>query len=421
MTTLNTNLHQKILNEYLNSDIKIKSIDRLNEYIAYCIDNNQNKRILNENGYSKTSLHHILPKAKDCFPEFKDLKVNKWNGTHLLYSDHYYAHWLITEAIDSYSQLYAFCQMHNMDTKNGRINEIDLIQPDEFQEKMEERSRKQNEWSMNNPEKVKERAHRGVNTKNNRMYNNMTYKEYTSKLMSGSNNIVHLDGVVEKIRNTKLTTFIDGKNLDTISAERAAATMKMPDKNGITQYQKNGKKLSKTLKKIVFFEGKQITLKEQFGILRSRRQIKKGKVYKLMSIYYPNFVEYLYAAEIRNISAGLILCTKENYLGVINSSVLCNNNKKKYIGLYVEKVQNTETQMSDFDDIIFKTKYKEKFFIIKSVFDKNTYMKLTIVNARKISRVLVNKTKENYLGKNNQYQLKNKSYIGFYVDKIIYE
>lgn len=134
---MTTNLHQQILNEFLNSNIKIKSLDKLNEYIAYCINNNQNKPIK-----SKTSHHHILPKAKDCFPELENLKVNKWNGTHLMYFDHYYAHWLMTEAINNYSQLYAFCAMHNMDTKKGRILESNLIPAEEFQEKMKEREHK---------------------------------------------------------------------------------------------------------------------------------------------------------------------------------------------------------------------------------------------------------------------------------------
>jgi len=139
---MTTNLHQKILNEFLNSNIKIKSLDRLKEYI-------------NENGYSKTSYHHILPKAKDCFPEFKDLKVNKWNGTHLYHKDHYYIHWLLTEAIDNYGQLFAFCLMHNMDTKLGRIDELDLISAKKFQKKMEERNKEISKWRENNSEKVK--------------------------------------------------------------------------------------------------------------------------------------------------------------------------------------------------------------------------------------------------------------------------
>ena len=129
----------KILQEFLNSDIKIKSKEKLEQYIDYCIKNNQKERIK-----CKTSYHHILPKS--LFPLYSKLKENPWNGTHLLYSEHYYVHWLITESIDDYGQLHAFVAMHNKDIKNGRIEEKDLIPKDEFQEKMEERGNKYREW-----------------------------------------------------------------------------------------------------------------------------------------------------------------------------------------------------------------------------------------------------------------------------------
>jgi hypothetical protein len=57
-----------------------------------------------------------------------------------MYADHYYAHWLLTEAIKSSSMIFAFCAMHNKDTKLGRIEESDLIPSDDFQAKMEQRS-----------------------------------------------------------------------------------------------------------------------------------------------------------------------------------------------------------------------------------------------------------------------------------------
>ena len=136
----------KILQEFLNSDIKIKSKEKLKQYIDYCIDNNQKERLHKEDGYSKSSYHHILPKS--LFPLYSKLKENPWNGTHLLYSDHYYAHWLITESIDDYGQLHAFVAMHNKDIKNGRIEEKDLIPKDEFQEKMEEKNKKHSETMM---------------------------------------------------------------------------------------------------------------------------------------------------------------------------------------------------------------------------------------------------------------------------------
>ena len=121
----------KILQEFLDSNIKIISQEKLIKYIEYCLYKNKNKRIKNKDGYNKTSYHHILPKS--LFGMYKNLKQNSWNGTYLLYSDHYYAHWLLTEAIEDYGQLEAFCKMHNCDMKLGRISESDLISSDEFQ------------------------------------------------------------------------------------------------------------------------------------------------------------------------------------------------------------------------------------------------------------------------------------------------
>ena len=128
----------KILQEFLNSNIKILSQEKLKQYVEYCIYKNQINKLKNKDGYAKTAYHHILPKA--LFPEYKNLKENTWNGTHLLYSDHYYVHWLLTEAIDDYGQLFAFCKMHNCDIKSGRIEESDIISLEEFQKKMEKRN-----------------------------------------------------------------------------------------------------------------------------------------------------------------------------------------------------------------------------------------------------------------------------------------
>lgn len=128
----------KIIQEFLNSDIKIKSIQKLEYYIDFCLDN----RTFAFKG--KTSHHHILPNI--LFERYSNLKENPWNGVHLKYSKHYEAHFYLTEAIDDYSQLHAFIAMHNKDIKSGKIEEKDLIPVEEFQSKMEERGRKHSEY-----------------------------------------------------------------------------------------------------------------------------------------------------------------------------------------------------------------------------------------------------------------------------------
>lgn len=96
----------KLLQEFLNSNIKIKSLEKLHEYIDYCIENNQGKRIKGE-----TAHHHILPKAKRLFPEYKDLKKNIWNGTYLLFHNHLKAHYLLALATEQTDMVYSYDRM----------------------------------------------------------------------------------------------------------------------------------------------------------------------------------------------------------------------------------------------------------------------------------------------------------------------
>lgn len=63
----------------------------LNRYITF-IQNCQLKNI-DYNGY--TEKHHICPKAKDMFPEYKSFKINNWNRVILTARQHFIAHWLL--------------------------------------------------------------------------------------------------------------------------------------------------------------------------------------------------------------------------------------------------------------------------------------------------------------------------------------
>ena len=87
-------MKNKILQEFLDSDVIIKSTTKLEEYIDFCIYNNQKAKIK-----SKTEYHHILPKA--LFEEYSKLSSHLWNGTHLLFEDHYIAHSMLAEALNS--------------------------------------------------------------------------------------------------------------------------------------------------------------------------------------------------------------------------------------------------------------------------------------------------------------------------------
>ena len=42
-----------------------------------------------------TEHHHILPKCKGMFPEYKSLYKHPWNGAHLTQRQHFIAHWML--------------------------------------------------------------------------------------------------------------------------------------------------------------------------------------------------------------------------------------------------------------------------------------------------------------------------------------
>lgn len=67
----------------------------------------------------KTHLHHILPKAKDFFPQYKDLKEHKWNGIYLTTREHFIAHLLLHKSFPGSSQTIAFYNMSNVAGKRN--------------------------------------------------------------------------------------------------------------------------------------------------------------------------------------------------------------------------------------------------------------------------------------------------------------
>lgn len=163
--------------------------------------------------------------------------------------------------------------------------------------------------------------------------------------MAGVNNIVNIPGVVDKIRQTKLNTIINGKNLDTISAERAADTMKKEflDETGniTTIYKQNGKKISDYYKTQTTLPDGTITT---LGSVKASKTIKllrdKSKMYVLKNIFDDTYIKHIPAYELRKLCANLHLKTKENYLGMslCGETILRKTNRTHLIGLYVEEL-----------------------------------------------------------------------------------
>ena len=179
---------------FKNSVINIKCEQKLQEYVNYCIVNNQINRV-----QGKTSHHHILPNK--LFPEYSNLKENSWNGTHLLYADHYYAHWLLTEAIDDYSMLHSFCAMHYKDFANNRLSEENLINLEEFQNKMEERGLKHSEYltnTNNGPSIAKEAAKKMMATK------------LKPIIINGIETTIHKESIVKRVKTVTEPIIING-------------------------------------------------------------------------------------------------------------------------------------------------------------------------------------------------------------------
>lgn len=94
--------------QFLFDHSQAKNLHYLNRYIKF-ISSREGKMIK-----GVTHLHHILPKAKDMFPQFKDLNKFAWNGIHLTLREHFVAHWLLSKIFPGTSQGRAFYHMTNI-------------------------------------------------------------------------------------------------------------------------------------------------------------------------------------------------------------------------------------------------------------------------------------------------------------------
>lgn len=94
--------------EILYDSVDISKHRLVSRYIRY-IQSRPNQKIK-----GVTHWHHILPKAKDMFPEYKSLKTFSWNGVHLTPREHFIAHWMLSKIFPGTSQTRAFYHMTNV-------------------------------------------------------------------------------------------------------------------------------------------------------------------------------------------------------------------------------------------------------------------------------------------------------------------
>jgi hypothetical protein len=78
-------------------------LNRYTKFIEFC--KVQNETLSDKQCYLEN--HHILPKAKDMFPEYSSLKEYPWNGILLTARQHFIAHWILWKCFGG-SQTFAF-------------------------------------------------------------------------------------------------------------------------------------------------------------------------------------------------------------------------------------------------------------------------------------------------------------------------
>lgn len=387
-------MKNKIIKIFTSSGLNIISYDYLEEYVDFCLENNNYIK-------GKTSLHHILPKAKNLpFAEYSDVKLNhKWNGVYLTYANHYKAHYILTKAINHYSINFAFMQMHNKDIKNKRLEDCDLINLSDYQIAKELcyssysvwldseivfeetlitnrtmlsilQSRDMNKvvYDEDTNEYVKQSAiiaKKGKETKNSKEWRDTVGVESISKMKATKRSTEYmliveptrllkqkesLNQITENgltvaanagLKISKTVTVINPETGKSIAQERS---MKSGESKRTT-IQDNGKSISqnaaakavRTMRK-VGEDG--MTIYQKTGLKSSEYQRNKGKWFKLCHINGLVINERISNAEVKEICPRLLRTTKEKYLGYNTHSKRGLNISKKLhlVGLYLIEI-----------------------------------------------------------------------------------
>jgi hypothetical protein len=109
--------------------------------------------------------HHFLPKSKDFWFEYKDLKENIWNCVLLTDRQHFIAHCLLAKALGG-SQISAFWRMSKGNSKQYQdLREKFVKQHSSFMKKMYEENGTKNK-SEENKRRVKNGTHNWLKKKN---------------------------------------------------------------------------------------------------------------------------------------------------------------------------------------------------------------------------------------------------------------
>jgi hypothetical protein len=358
---------EKLLNLFLSSNLKIKSIECLNEYVDFCLLYNNIDKIKR-----KTATHHILPKANNLpFTEFKNLKENIWNSSELYHSDHLYAHWLLFKAIEHISISSAFLAMHNKSPKHNCFD-IEVINFESFQNIMEtaylERTKYMNELILFNNEYITRYKLNGIKAnetmsekdkmiKTQRMLEtrnkNNSYISGTQKMLETRKENNSYETVGPTMSRALLKDIIlENGETSTVAKECAKKMIKTRKTEFINEVgevtsilKESAKKTKETRSKSILYNGEIVN---EYILTNRENARKRSEQYGRFNVYNINqeqpIYENLTLKEVKDISQHLPSKSKEDYLGRYQS-VATNyiKNKKAYmIGLYVIKKDNND-------------------------------------------------------------------------------
>jgi hypothetical protein len=108
------------MDEFIIDCLKTKPHNNhfLLRYIAFIINVSKSNSLNGITGY--TERHHILPKARDMFPEYKSFSLHPWNCLVLTGRQHFIAHLLLYKSFGN-SQACAFKRMYESKQNTGRL------------------------------------------------------------------------------------------------------------------------------------------------------------------------------------------------------------------------------------------------------------------------------------------------------------
>ena len=299
-------MFNRIKKIFLESNILIKSENKLDDYILFCIDKNVGHKIKN-----KTECHHILPKTDSLpFGIYSDLHTNNWNGTHLIYEDHIKAHVKLNNAVEHWSITYTVYKYLVKGDLTLTVEEALILK---------------NENALKMSKVISQAKNTDYYKKYIEPKRAMKYKKTIREIEE--NGLTKLENKTIKACKTKQSK----EWKETIGKE---ATRKRLEK---TDYARSGKKCSKTKQSKEWKEtvGAGIIKK-----LEENSRIKHGTytIYKDSEIIESNLLR----KEINKISQAFIKTSPKKLLGDTKRSrtLLTKNNKEKYIGCYAILVKH---------------------------------------------------------------------------------